>query len=157
MTSLPGKSWPVTEVGDPVSVVVVVPTVVDVDVGTTEVVDPEPEGSEVEVVDDPGVVVVDVDGVGVPPGTVPGTTTMGVVAPGVGRQPAGGRVCDGTGPAVGITAGTAGTTLDGGKCAGTGVPDACTLPNPERSDHQIELTCTTVPVCGALIIKPPPI
>lgn len=138
------------------SVVVVVPTVVVVDVGTTEVVDPEPEGSEVEVDDDTGAVVEVVDGGGVP-GTVPGTTTMGVVAPGVGRQPAGGWVWDGTGPAVGITDGTAGTTLEGGKWAGTGVPGACTLPNPERSDHQIELTCTTVPVWGALIIKPPPI
>jgi hypothetical protein len=137
-------------------VVVVVPTVVVVDVGTTEVVDPEPEGSEVELEEDSGAVVEVVDGVEVPTGTVPPPTIMGVVDPGFGRQPAGGRVWEGTGPAVGITDGTEGTTLEGGRCAGTGVPGAWTLPNPARSDHQIELTCTTVPVCGALIIKPPP-
>ncbi len=91
---------------------VVVSTGSVVDVGTTDVVDPEPVGTEVDVDDDGGAVV---EGVEVPTGGLPGPTTIGVVDPGFGRQPAGGRVWDGTGPAVGITEGMAGSTTEGGR------------------------------------------
>ncbi len=122
----------------------------------------------VEVVSLPGSVVVVVEvvvlvlvvdevevGAGVTVVEAPGTTTgggptpptlIGVVSPGLGFQPFGGLVCDGTGPAVGTTAGVAGACADGGWRSATGTPAAWTRPNPARSDHQMELTCTTVPV-----------
>ena len=80
----------------------------------------------------------------------------GVDEPGLGFQPFGGFVCEGTGPAVGTTTGVAGFVSDGGLCAGMGTPGACTRPKPARSDHHMELTRTTSPVCGALIIRPSP-
>ena len=95
----------------------------------------------------------------VDPGTVVlvgDPSRMGVVAPGCGFQLAGGLVCDGTSPAVETTTGVAGWVGVGVLWGGTGIPAACTRPKPARSDHQIELTCTTVPVWGALIMSPSP-
>jgi hypothetical protein len=79
-----------------------------------------------------------------------GGTLTGVFGPG------GGFDSEGTGPAVGTTAGLAGFCTVGGLCNGTGTPGLCTRPKPARSDHQMELTRTTSPVWGALIIKPAP-
>jgi hypothetical protein len=62
---------------------------------------------------------------------------------------------DGTLPAVGTTAGAVVPPGVGGR-AGTGTPTVCTRPKPNRSVHQIEETCTTVPVWGALTINPSP-
>jgi hypothetical protein len=56
-----------------------------------------------------------------------------------------------------MTAGATGWVKLGGWCKGTGAPGAWTRPKPARSDHQIELTWITVPVCGALIMSPWPI
>jgi hypothetical protein len=131
----------VVVVVEPVVVVVVAPIVV-----------------VVVVVDDGLVtmVVVVVDGDELPGAGGGGYTSSGVEDPGVGFQPGGGFFWEGTGPAVATTSGGAGFCTLGGWCSGTGVPGACTRPNPARSDHQMELTWTTVPVCGALIISPSP-
>jgi hypothetical protein len=92
-----------------------------------------------------GADVVGAAGAGTGGGPTP-ITLIGVVSPGLGFQPLGGLVCDGTGPAEGTTAGLAGACADGGWRSATGVPGAWTRPNPARSDHHMELTCTTVPV-----------
>jgi hypothetical protein len=86
----------------------------------------------------------------------PPLTTIGVVSPGAGFHPGGGFGCEGTGGRVAITTAFAGIDTVGGWCSGTGVPGAWTRPKPARSDHQMELTWTTVPVWGALIISPSP-
>lgn len=108
-------------------------------------------GAAVVLVVGGGAVVGGAGGVG-----VPGYTASGVEEPGPGFQPGGGLPCEGTGPGTVTTTGVAGSARLGGWCAGTGVPAAWTRPKPARSDHQIELTWTTVPVCGALIISPAP-
>ena len=71
---------------------------------------------------------------------------IGVVTPWCGFHPAGGLVWDGTGPAPATTDVGAGWAVLGGACGGTGVVASCTRPNPAKSDHQIDETCTTVPV-----------
>jgi hypothetical protein len=86
-----------------------------------------------------------------------GMTGTGADAPAVACPPGGGLVCDGTGPATATTASGVGRWADGGVRRGTGTPAVWTLPKPARSDHQIELTLTTSPVSGALIISPSPI
>ena len=87
----------------------------------------------------------------------PGYTVNGVDEPGVGFHPGGG---------VGLRGHRAGRRHDDRRrparsswaagAAAPGAPAAWTRPKPARSDHQMELTWTTVPVWGALIISPSP-
>jgi hypothetical protein len=109
---------------------VVAATVVDVGLVAGTVVEGAVVGSgTVEVGEGPveggRVVVVSVPEGSVPwPGTGAEPRSMGVVSPGLGFQPFGGCVCDGTGPGVGITDGADGLCVEGGVWAGTGVPGA---------------------------------
>ncbi len=131
------------------SVVVVVDVLV-VDVLAVDVV--VPGGAVVEVVDGAGFVV----DVVVAAFFGPGYTLKGVDEPGLGFHPAGGFVWDGTGPALATTTAVAGSPMVGTWWEGTGTPAACTRPKPARSDHHMELTRTTSPVWGALIMRPSP-
>ncbi len=136
---------------EPVGATVVVVVDVDVVVGAT-VVDVDVvvvgAGPVVEVAE-----VVEVVEVGL--GGAAGFFTV-VVGAAFAFEPAGGFGCEGTGPGVATTTGVAGAVSEGGAWAGTGTPGACTRPKPARSDHQMELTRTTSPVWGALIIRPSP-
>lgn len=144
----PGAAGTVVDVVDPA---VVAPVVV---VGSLFAEGPVPEeGPVLEV----GPVVVVVDPAA---GTVVVVAPVGEV-PDTGKDPdtvvpAGGATCAGTAPTAGDTAAWVGALAVGSWWVGTGTPARCTLPKPARSDHQMELTWTTVPVWGALIISPPP-
>lgn len=62
-----------------------------------------------------------------------------------GFQPGGGLLSEGTG-CLDRTTRRIGSAGVGACLDAVGVPSAWTRPKPARSDHQMELTCTTVPV-----------